>query len=102
MLFALQAATTPLPLAPLPVSVKRDQGSLRLGRPLTLVAEKGTKDEANTLAEGLKADGLFVGANGARVTLRLVPGLPPEGYRLKVGPDGATLEATTGAGLFYA
>ena len=102
MLFALQAATTPLPLVPLPISVQRDAGSLRLGRPLTLVAEKGTKEESNTLAEGLKADGVFVGAGGAKVTLRLVPGLPPEGYRLKVNSDGATLEATTGAGLFYA
>jgi hexosaminidase len=102
MLFALQAATTPLPLVPLPVSVRRDSGALRLGRPITLVAERGAKDEAATLAEGLKADGVFVGANGAKVTLRLVPGLPPEGYRLKVSPDGATLEATTGAGLFYA
>lgn len=102
MLFALQAATTPLPLVPLPVSVQRQPGSLRLGRPITLVAERGASEESKTLAEALKADGVFVGANGAKVTLRLTPGLPPEGYRLKVTSDGATLEATTGAGLFYA
>jgi hexosaminidase len=98
MLFALQASTPPLPLVPLPASVQRDQGALRLGRPLTIV---GGGKEGKTLAEGLEADGVPVGKGGAKVTLKHVDGLPAEGYRLKVAADGATIEATTDAGLFY-
>lgn len=98
MLFALQAAPAPLPLVPLPASVRQDAGALPLDRPLAVV---GGGAEAGTLAEALKADGVKVGAGGRKVTLRLVKGLPPEGYRLRVVPDGATIEATTGAGLFY-
>lgn len=83
---------------PLPASVHREEGSLRLGRPLTIV---GGGKEGKTLAENLKIDGVVVGKGGAKVTLKHVDGLPPEGYRLRVAPDGATIEATTDAGLFY-
>ncbi len=98
MLFFAQAATPPLALIPLPSSVRRDDGALSLGKGLAI---SGPKDEAETLVEALKADGVRVERGGRRVTLTLVPGMAEEGYRLKVSPDGATIEATTAAGLFY-
>lgn len=98
MLFLIQASATPLPLVPLPASVQRGEGTLKLGRPITIV---GGGEEGKTLSENLKADGVAVGKNGAKVTLKHVDGLAAEGYRLKVAPDGATIEATTDAGLFY-
>lgn len=89
----------PLALVPLPASVRREAGELRLDRPLTIV---GGGAEGKTLIESLTHDGVKVGPKGIRVLLRMVSGLPAEGYRLRVNPDGATLEATTSAGLFYA
>lgn len=99
MLLALQAVTPPLPLVPLPATVRREAGFLPLDRPLAIV---GGGDEGKTLRESLSQDGVGLGRNGRKIELKLVPGLPPEGYRLRVSPDGATLEATSNAGLFYA
>lgn len=43
-----------------------------------------------------------VGTSGGGITLRKVPGLPREGYRLDVSPQGITIQASDSAGAFYA
>jgi hexosaminidase len=43
-----------------------------------------------------------VGTGGGGITLRKVPGLPREGYRLDVSPQGIMIQASDSAGAFYA
>jgi hexosaminidase len=102
------ADDAPLPLVPQPQKVERDSGRFTLAPNLRIAAEPVS--DAATVAEQLAANlkrstglDVAIGKTGAIVftTKGANPALGPEGYTLTVKPDGVTIAATTGAGMFY-
>jgi hexosaminidase len=104
------------PVIPKPLAVAPGRGAFALG-PSARILVHAEDPEAARVARSLA--GRLRPATGYRlpvtrtrrepvagdVVLRLVPGdrsLGDEGYRVRVGPDLARLEARTPAGLFYA
>lgn len=88
--------TPPVSLVPRPERVELGDGSLRLPPDAGV---RGPRDVAALARECLGLNG-----DGDEVLLELVdePALGDEGYRLRIGPDGARAAATTPAGLRWA
>lgn len=97
------AAAEPLPLIPQPRSVVPAEGVFPLPATVRLSAAAGLKNEVDYLGQRLKRGlGHAVTLEDAGVVrLSLAAGLPAEGYRLRVTPQGATIEGGDAAGVFY-
>lgn len=104
VLCSLACAAEPLPLIPQPRAVTRTDGSFNLPAAVGISAPDTLKNEATHLGNRLK-NGLghpvSLDPNGA-IKLSLVAGLPAEGYRLKITPQGVAIEGGDSAGVFYA
>ncbi|MCM1111459.1 MAG: beta-N-acetylhexosaminidase [Clostridium sp.] len=95
-------------LTPAPAQMTVGDGQLTLTKGMT-IGLKGQipqemKHEADNFVAALnKATGLdaHVADGAGLITVELDKKIPEEGYKLKVTPDGATLKASTAAGLFY-
>lgn len=106
-LISLPCAATPS-LIPLPVSVSPGTGSFTLSRQTEICARgeaRVTADQLRDLIFDLR--GLKLKTGCGRNAIHLVqsenaPVAAPEGYSLDVGTDGATLQARSSAGLYYA
>lgn len=96
---------------PLPDQVVPGQGAFTLN-PATLIEVPAGDDEAAFAARYLSTlwtrdNGLTLrltmrsNANAENIRFQREPRLAPEGYRLDVSPQGVTVAASTGAGLFY-
>ncbi|HLL95292.1 MAG TPA: family 20 glycosylhydrolase [Spirosoma sp.] len=91
---------------PTPISYSEKGAPFLLNDQVVIVAEKEFSREAEFLANSLKP---VVGAKPAiqaqgrakAITFRKDASVPAEGYSLRVGPDGVTISASTGAGIFY-
>lgn len=96
-------AAESLPLIPQPRSVEQAQGEFKLPATVRITAGDDLKNEASYLGQRLKTGlGRTVTlAPSGDIRLSLASGLPPEGYRLKVTPQGATIEGGDSAGVFY-
>jgi hexosaminidase len=91
---------------PTPISYSEKGAPFLLNDQVVIVAEKEFSREAEFLANSLKP---VVGAKPAiqaqarakAITLRKDASMPAEGYLLRVGSDGITVSASSGAGIFY-
>ncbi len=91
-------------LVPLPQSVQRQRGELRLARMVNVDADAATPYARRALDEALAGWGIASGdAATTRIRLQRVddPALGEEGYRLEVADD-ISLSARTDAGLLHA
>lgn len=103
----------PLPLVPRPSKVQRDVGVFELNSETRIiVADAEDRDSRNVgeqLAVQLKQSAglnLTTESKGGERAIVLTrknanPALGAEGYTLTVEPDGVTISATAGTGLFY-
>ncbi len=111
MLFLAAVLALALPaVIPLPREMTAAPGAFVLPAAVRIGArDPAAREAASFLADALRAHGRTadVGAvRGASPAIRLAaqahdPRLGDEGYALDVGPSGVTLDANTGAGLFY-
>ena len=95
-----------VPVIPEPLSVAPAAGApLVIGDGASILAEARDRDAAQALADlALRSRGLKLSLRGGdRPAIRLVRSgrAAPESYVLTVGPNGARIEASDGAGLFY-
>lgn len=102
-LSATAFAVEPLPLIPQPRSVQRTDGTFKLPATVGISAPEELKNEATYLGARLK-NGLGHPVSldkGGPIKLSIAAGLPAEGYRLKVTPQGVLIEGGDSAGVFY-
>ena len=111
-----RAQAAPASLIPLPASVAPGQGAFEVFPTTPVVAEPGDAGEAEVAARlraavaELNVKTLCVqpppsappAPRGRPIRLERREGFAPEAYALEVSPMGATLRASTDAGLFYA
>ncbi|BCU77349.1 beta-N-acetylhexosaminidase [Luteolibacter sp. LG18] len=102
-LSATAFAVESLPLIPQPRSVQRADGTFKLPATVGISAPDELKNEASYLGTRLKNGlGHPVSLDKAGpIKLAIASGLPAEGYRLKVTPQGALIEGGDSAGVFY-
>ena len=95
-----------LGVVPLPRVLERRPGALRLRERLGVTgpaADVARVVDAVAARTGIRLDALPEGDPSAAVVLRLDGASgPAEGYRLRVAPERATIDAADEAGLFYA
>lgn len=95
-------------VTPLPAHITDASGEMIITPATTLVIE-APKDDAERLRRYIDTEWrpfpTSAGKNASRIQLLTVGHIDgvdsPEGYRLSVTPDATTIEATSGAGLFY-
>jgi N-acetyl-beta-hexosaminidase len=108
ILATLSRATADVTVIPRPAKIVEHPGSLVLGEDVSILAPSSLANEARYLTEMLApATGWHlrgVQTQEAVITLGLDPTLADlgdEGYRLRVTPQGALIEAAKPAGVFY-
>lgn len=111
ILFMRPAAAAEPSVTPLPLSMERGSGSYTLPQALRICVPSYRGDSVQRVAArfaaelsyttGLSAT-LTAKPKGAVLVLSLAAGLPAEGYRLQVRPQGIRVEAAAPAGFFYA
>ncbi|HEX4739471.1 MAG TPA: family 20 glycosylhydrolase [Allosphingosinicella sp.] len=104
-----RAGGSAIPMLPRPAMESFGEGSVLL-RPganiLVAPGDRGARRAAERLVDMLRRSrGLRLtiraGAKGGAIRFVRAAGLPPEGYRLRITSNGATITATDNAGLFY-
>lgn len=90
-----------LNLVPWPAEVTPQPGHFVINNATTVSADPAFTHEAARLADELHLRTGPAGTNGIRLTRDGAGGLPEEGYRLEVDPNGVTLHAAAAAGAFY-
>ena len=104
---AINVATVANPprydIVPMPKSLTPAEGEFVLNKKTRLVVEDSLFGEIaeDFTAQVATATGFKLNGKGAAITLRKVPGLAKEAYRLNVKPDGVLIEATEVNGAFY-
>lgn len=95
-------ASAQIPVIPTPAKASSIRGALAVGSATAVNARGGAY--ADALADSVRAFVSPFGAGEGSVTLLLADSLrlPDEAYTLEVSPDGATLAASSRAGLYYA
>lgn len=104
-----RASETAIPVLPRPVTANFGEGSIPLKSGSAIIVppgDSGARRAADRLVEMLgrtRALRLTIRTGPGRGAVRFVrtAGLPPEGYRLRITSNGATIAATGDAGLFY-
>lgn len=92
------------PVFPTPAYYKMGKGRILLDQQVRLDADTGFQQELSYLKHTLTTFGLSSGTHEVRKEnrIRLIRGNAPEnGYRLQVNPDGVTITAAAGEGIFY-
>jgi hexosaminidase len=108
-LLAVPAMAAPAPrLLPSPVSMSVAEGGFTLDSTVRLLparSDRGAAQAADRFAELMRSQGVVLAGpepgRAAVVRITRKRGLPPEGYRLVSDANGATIEASDDAGLFY-
>ena len=105
------ALAAPLPLIPLPVSVKPGEGSFGFSKETTIRFSPGLETEAGLLASDLstrtgseqkaEADTKAKTPGGIVLGTDTSLDLPAGGYLLKITPDNVTVTGKDSAGVFY-
>jgi hexosaminidase len=112
----LVQAETPAALVPKPLRIEQRDGKFSLNADTVILIDKDSADAANAaklLAERIGRstgfrlavtphEGKTAVRNAILLTMQKSPAaIGPEGYTLDVTPDGVTITAGDGAGLFY-
>ena len=105
---AFTSAAATVDVTPLPAHITDASGEMIITPATTLVIE-APQDDAQRLRRYIDTEWRHFPASAAKNTSRIqlrtvghIDGVDsPEGYRLSVTPDATTIEATSGAGLFY-
>src|SRR5690242_14193931 len=100
-------------IVPAPQRVQRQTGSFTLGPEARVIADQGSRQTAEYLAEQLRksmgydlpvvpeAEESRPGTNIVLTTHRAGPELGEEGYELSVSAKSVSIRASASAGLFY-
>lgn len=105
---AFTSAAATVDVTPLPAHITDASGEMIITPATTLVIE-APQDDAQRLRRYIDTEWrhfpAYAGKKTSRIQLLTVGHIDgvdsPEGYRLSVTPDATTIEATSGAGLFY-
>lgn len=100
-LLLLAAPAGAAPLLPTPAALRTTGTGFALAGARLATGDAGAAKAGTQLSVLLARAGVRLGGGPAAIRFVRTPGLPAEGYRLTTGPAGATITASTDAGLLY-